>query len=49
VLRSEQVTPEEIRRRLQSKGLEVDELSVVQPSLEDVFLDVVERAGSAAA
>jgi len=49
VLRSEQVTPEEIRKRLQSKGLEVDELSVVQPSLEDVFLDVVERAGSAAA
>jgi drug efflux transport system ATP-binding protein len=49
VLRSEQITPEEISKRLASKNLKVDELSVVQPSLEDVFLDVVEKAGSAAA
>jgi ABC-2 type transport system ATP-binding protein len=49
VLRSEQVTPEEIRSRLDAKGLKVDGLSIVPPSLEDVFLDVVEKAGSAAA
>jgi ABC-2 type transport system ATP-binding protein len=49
VLKSEHVTPEEIRRRLEAKQLKVDELSIVPPSLEDVFLDVVEKAGSAAA
>jgi ABC-2 type transport system ATP-binding protein len=49
VLRPEQTTPDEIRRRLESNGLKIDELSIVQPSLEDVFLDVVERAGSVAA
>jgi ABC-2 type transport system ATP-binding protein len=49
VLRSEQVTREEIQQRLAAKGLKVDELAIVPPSLEDVFLDVVEKAGSAAA
>ncbi len=45
VLRSAAVTPEDLRTRLASQGLAVDSISAVQPSLEDVFLDVVEKAG----
>lgn len=38
------MTPGTIRRRLASAGVPVIEVTPVQPSLEDVFLDVVERA-----
>ncbi len=34
-----------LKRRLESAGMAVTSMAPVQPSLEDVFLDVVERAG----
>jgi hypothetical protein len=34
-----------IRRQLESRGVRVESVTAVQPSLEDVFLEVVERAG----
>jgi ABC-2 type transport system ATP-binding protein len=40
---------EPIRRRLEERALRVDSMEMVSPSLEDVFMDVVERAGGAAA
>jgi ABC-2 type transport system ATP-binding protein len=49
VLRTKQVTPSEIATRLRAQGLHVDDIAEVLPSLEDVFLDVVEKAGGAAA
>jgi ABC-2 type transport system ATP-binding protein len=49
VLRTKQVTPSEIATRLRAQGLQVDDIAEVLPSLEDVFLDVVEKAGGAAA
>jgi drug efflux transport system ATP-binding protein len=49
VLRTKQVTPPEIAIRLRAQGLHVDDIAEVLPSLEDVFLDVVEKAGGAAA
>lgn len=45
VLRSRAVTPSEIVARLAAGQIDVDAVEQVQPSLEDVFLDVVERAG----
>ena len=36
-----------IRARLEREGLDVKEVGQVAPSLEDVFLDLVERAGAA--
>jgi ABC-2 type transport system ATP-binding protein len=45
VLRDPQVTPETIQARLRAAGLAVRSIAPVIPSLEDVFLDVVERAG----
>ena len=33
-----------LRRRLEAEGLEIAGIDRVMPSLEDVFLDVVERA-----
>jgi hypothetical protein len=45
VLRSRAVAPSEIVARLSAQHLEVDSVEPVQPSLEDVFLDVVEKAG----
>jgi ABC-2 type transport system ATP-binding protein len=45
VLRSAAVPAEEIGRRLSSAGLPVATVERVQPSLEDVFLDVVDKAG----
>ncbi len=39
---------EPIRARLAERGLPVEGLEPVAPSLEDVFMDVVERAGGAA-
>jgi ABC-2 type transport system ATP-binding protein len=40
---------EPIRRKLEQLAVRVDSLEMVSPSLEDVFMDVVERAGGAAA
>jgi ABC-2 type transport system ATP-binding protein len=45
VLRGEGVEPEALADQLRAKGCEVRSVSVVPPSLEDVFLDVVEKAG----
>jgi drug efflux transport system ATP-binding protein len=45
VLRSRAVAPSEIVARLAAQQLVVDSVEPVQPSLEDVFLDVVEKAG----
>jgi ABC-2 type transport system ATP-binding protein len=47
VLRTGQLPPEMLSRRLASRGLNVRSIEMVQPSLEDVFLDVVEKAGRA--
>jgi len=51
VLRHAGVTPDAVRASLERAGLQVESLTFVTPSLEDVFLDVVERterAGQAA-
>jgi ABC-2 type transport system ATP-binding protein len=40
--------PEEIAGHLKSGGIVVESLDAVAPSLEDVFLDVIDRAGTAA-
>jgi ABC-2 type transport system ATP-binding protein len=45
VLRSAAVTPEALAARLRSAGVHVEGIETVTPSLEDVFLDVVDRAG----
>jgi ABC-2 type transport system ATP-binding protein len=44
VLRSRQTTQQDIRSALTSRGLTVGSVDLVEPSLEDVFLDVVDRA-----
>jgi hypothetical protein len=44
VLRSRETGVAEIRARLAGQGLEVLAIDTVPPSLEDVFLDVVDRA-----
>jgi ABC-2 type transport system ATP-binding protein len=49
VLRSEATGPTVLGDRLAAAGLAVDGITEVRPSLEDVFLDVVEKAGGAAA
>jgi ABC-2 type transport system ATP-binding protein len=49
VLRSDATPVEEIARGLRERGLRVDSIERVQPSLEDVFLDVVDKAGGQAA
>jgi drug efflux transport system ATP-binding protein len=49
VLRSAETTPEMLRSRLTAADLPVDEVAAVLPSLEDVFLDVVEKAEAARA
>ena len=46
VLRSRDVTADDIRGVLAGAGLALDEISPVVPSLEDVFLDVVDRLSS---
>jgi len=48
VLRDAKTPPEEIGARLASAGIAVESLDPVAPSLEDVFLDVIDRAGTAA-
>jgi ABC-2 type transport system ATP-binding protein len=47
VLRSRAVSPADIVGRLKAGRLDVDSVELVQPSLEDVFLDVVEKAARA--
>ena len=49
VLRNENVNVDELRARLSRDGVVVESIEPVVPSLEDVFLDVVDRAGGAAA
>ena len=49
VLRNETVNVDELRARLSRDGVVVESIEPVVPSLEDVFLDVVDRAGGAAA
>ena len=44
VLRSSEVSPDSIAAQLEASGIKVTECSLVQPSLEDVFLDVAERS-----
>jgi hypothetical protein len=43
VLRDAAVTPQELSRVLAGAGLPVTSATIVLPSLEDVFLDVVDR------
>ncbi len=49
VLRRRGVAAAEIQRELTTAGLRVDRVEEVAPSLEDVFLDVVDRSSRAAA
>jgi ABC-2 type transport system ATP-binding protein len=44
VLRNAGLTPEALAERLRARGIPVDSVEPTPPSLEDVFLDVVERA-----
>jgi ABC-2 type transport system ATP-binding protein len=44
VLRSPEIDPDSVRSALERRGLDVQSVDRVEPSLEDVFLDVVERA-----
>ena len=46
VLRNAGVTPEAVAARLRAAGVRVDHVAAVTPSLEDVFLDVIDRAGA---
>jgi ABC-2 type transport system ATP-binding protein len=46
VLRSKDVTPEMISERLAAAGIPPVSCTLVEPSLEDVFLDVAERAAA---
>jgi ABC-2 type transport system ATP-binding protein len=47
VLSGPEVDPEAVSAWLERNGHEVSAIGLVQPSLEDVFLDVVEKAGRA--
>ena len=44
VLKDSAIQPAAIADQLKARGIPVDSIEVVEPSLEDVFLDVVERA-----
>jgi ABC-2 type transport system ATP-binding protein len=46
VLRSSEVTPEAITARLEAAGIPPVSCTLVEPSLEDVFLDVAERTAA---
>jgi len=46
VLRSSDVTPEVIAARLNAAGIPPVSCTLVEPSLEDVFLDVAERTAA---
>jgi ABC-2 type transport system ATP-binding protein len=47
VMRDTRTSPEMLRAALAAAGVEVGGIGPVSPSLEDVFLDVVERVGAA--
>jgi len=49
VLRHASVQPAAIAERLRAAGIAVESLEPVAPSLEDVFLDVIDRATGSAA
>jgi ABC-2 type transport system ATP-binding protein len=49
VLKTADVDIDEIARRVRDGGVVIDSVERVQPSLEDVFLDVVDKAGGQAA
>ena len=49
VLRGRDVTPERLVSPLRAQGIAVESLAEVAPSLEDVFLEVIDRAGGTAA
>jgi len=47
VLRDRDTDPKALSSMLSADGIEVTSIGAVAPSLEDVFLDVVERTGAA--
>jgi ABC-2 type transport system ATP-binding protein len=47
VLRSTRVSADDVIAQLRGQQIDVESVETVQPSLEDVFLDVVEKAGRA--
>jgi ABC-2 type transport system ATP-binding protein len=47
VMRSRDVDPRRLASALAAHGIDVHSIAVVTPSLEDVFLDVVDRVGAA--
>lgn len=47
VLKPGVLTPQAVESLLRAERIEIDSIGVVSPSLEDVFLDVVERVGAA--
>jgi ABC-2 type transport system ATP-binding protein len=47
VMRDRSTDPAALSSALSAKGIDVGSISAVSPSLEDVFLDVVERVGQA--
>ena len=47
VLRGAGVTPAAVEQRLRGAGVAVDGIATVAPSLEDVFLEVIDRAAAA--
>jgi hypothetical protein len=47
VLRTREISIEEVRTRLRADGITVETIDAVPPSLEDVFLDVVDKAQNA--
>jgi ABC-2 type transport system ATP-binding protein len=46
VLRTGETREAALRARLESMGIRIESIEEVQPSLEDVFLDVVDKAGA---
>jgi ABC-2 type transport system ATP-binding protein len=48
ILRSDDISAPRIERQLRARGLDIGSIEPVAASLEDVFLDVVERAGRSA-
>ena len=48
VVRDAGTAPEALARALRAAGVDAGSAAVVSPSLEDVFLDVVERVGAPA-
>jgi ABC-2 type transport system ATP-binding protein len=44
VLRDARVRPEALAERLRSSGIQVESVDIVAPSLEDVFLDVIDQS-----